>query len=94
LLAQVDHVRGFCDAVIVLGGDPDDPPWKAPIDAVVFAMMSNVPTPQGYSRADPIGYPGPVGVGDGSALVQWMRNQGFQGRVCGVSAQGIRDLPG
>lgn len=92
LLAQIEPARQSCDAVIVLNEDPSEPGWKNPINAVVFATLSGLPTPQGYSRADPVDYPGPVGTGDGTALAQWMRGEGFDGRVCAVSSQGVVPL--
>jgi hypothetical protein len=92
LLAQIPAAQAACDSVILLDEDPSDPVWVNPIDAVVFATLSGLPTPQGYSRADPIGYPGPVGM-DGTALAQWMRGRGFDGRICSVSAHEVRVLP-
>ena len=93
LTAQVEPARAACDAVILLDDEkPDDPAWKGPVDAVVFATVAGLPTPQGYSRADPVDYPGPVGAGDGMALAQWMRNQGFTGRICAVTTSGVRVL--
>ena len=93
LQAQIEPARAACDAVILLDDDPTAPPWKNPIDAVVFSVLSGLPTPQGYSRADPLDYPGQVGQSDGTALAQWMRGKGFTGRICAVSAQGVRELP-
>ncbi|WP_420120216.1 hypothetical protein [Nakamurella sp.] len=93
LQAQIEPARAACDAVILLDDDPSAPPWKNPIDAVVFSVLSGLPTPQGYSRADPLDYPGQVGQSDGTALAQWMRAKGFAGRICAVSAQGVRELP-
>lgn len=92
LQAQVEPARAACDAVILLNDDPSAPAWKNPIDAVVFSVLSGLPTPQGYSRADPLDYPGQVGESDGTALAQWMRGKGFAGRICAVSAQGVREL--
>lgn len=94
LAAQVEPARENCDAVIVLNEyPPDTPAWLNPVDAVVFATVVGLPTPQGYSRADPTTYPGPVGGGDGGTLAQWMRDQGFEGRVCAVSSRGVEVLP-
>ena len=31
--------------------------------------------------------------GDGTALAEWMRAGGFQGRICAVSLEGVRVLP-
>lgn len=93
LQAQVEPARASCDAVILLSEDPSAPPWQNPIDAVVFSVLSELPTPQGYSRADPVDYPGQVGTGDGTVLAQWMRDKGFSGRICAVSAEGVRELP-
>jgi len=65
---------------------------QRPIDAVIFSMISGVPTPQGFSRADPVGNPGMVG--DGSSLAEWMRQQGFDGRICRVSSQSVEVVNG
>ena len=93
LAAQIEPARQSCDAVIVLNENPDGPAWANPVDAVVFSTLSGLPTPQGYSRADPVGSPGPVGDTDGTALAEWMRAGGFQGRICAVSLEGVRVLP-
>jgi len=92
LLAKVDEVQRSCDAVMLIDENPNDPPWINPIDAVIFSMISGVPTPQGFSRADPIGNPGMVG--DGSSLAEWMRQQGFDGRICRVSSQSVEVVNG
>lgn len=94
LLAQIGPAQQACDAVILLNEEPGEPPWKNPIEAVVLATLSGLPTPQGYSRADPVDYPGAVGTSDGTALAQWMRGKGFDGRICAVSAQGVAVIPG
>jgi hypothetical protein len=94
LLAQIEPARQSCDAVILLNEDPAGAVWKNPIEAVVFATLSGLPTPQGYSRADPVDYPGQVGDTDGTPLAQWMRAGGFDGRICTVSTQGVRVLQG
>jgi hypothetical protein len=88
LLAQVAQAQRACDAVMLIDEEPSDPPWINPIDAVIFSMVSGIPTPQGFSRGDPIGNPGMVG--DGSTLAAWMRQQGFEGRICRVSSQGVQ----
>jgi hypothetical protein len=88
LLAQVEQAQRSCDAVMLLDEEPNDPPWINPIDAVIFSMISGIPTPQGFSRGDPIGNPGMVG--DGSSLAAWLRQQGFDGRLCRVSSQGVQ----
>lgn len=93
LLAQIEPARQSCDAVILLNEAPNAPAWQNPIEAVVFATLAGLATPQGYSRADPVDYPGQVGSGDGTALAGWMREQGFDGRICTVSAQGVQVLP-
>ncbi len=90
LQARVDQVRDSCDAMILLDDDPTDPGWVNPINAVVLSVESGVPTPQGYSRADPVGQPGLNA--DGSSLAGWLRDQGFQGRLCTVSAQAVTVL--
>lgn len=92
LLAQIEPARQSCDAVILLNEDPNAPDWKNPIEAVVFATLSGLSTPQGYSRADPVDYPGQVGTTDGTPLAQWMRGEGFEGRICAVSSQGMQVL--
>lgn len=93
LLAQIGPAQQECDAVILLNEEPDAPGWKNPIDAVVFATLSGLPTPQGYSRADPLDYPGQIGSTDGSELARWMRAKGFDGRICAVTSTQIRVLP-
>jgi hypothetical protein len=50
-----------------------------------------VPTPQGYSRALPIGHPGLNA--DVRSLTRWMRDKGFTGSVCNVSNAGV-GIPG
>jgi len=92
LLAKVDEAQRSCDAVMLIDENPNDPPWINPIDAVIFSMISGVPTPQGFSRADPLGNPGMVG--DGSSLAEWMRQQGFDGRICRVSSQSVEVVSG
>jgi hypothetical protein len=92
LQARVDQVRDSCDAMILLDDDPTDPGWVNPINAVVLSVESGVPTPQGYSRADPVGQPGLNA--DGSSLAGWLRDQGFQGRLCTVSQQAVTVLSG
>jgi hypothetical protein len=87
LLAQVDQAQRSCDAVMLIDEDPNDPPWINPIDAVMFSMISGIPTPQGLSRGDPIGNPGMVG--DGSSLSTWLRQLGFDGRICRISSQAV-----
>ncbi len=93
LVGQIDRIRADCDALILLSADPATPAWLTSIDAVILAAESGVPTPQGYSRADPIGYPDQDSGVDPAALLRWMRDQGFDGRVCSVSAAGdLRQL--
>ena len=57
------------------------------VDAVVLSAISGVPTPQGYSRADPIGHPGPDA--DPASLADWIHGHGFHGRLCTVSSHGV-----
>ncbi len=45
------------------------------IDGVVMATLAGVSTPQGYSRATPLGYPFFV-----QEIAAWSRDQGFDGR--------------
>lgn len=92
LLAQVPVVQERCDAVIAPPTNPGEPPWVAAVDAVIFSVASGVPTPQGYGRGVPLGYPG-VSAG-GTALAAWMRAQGFDGRVCLVTPESVEYLPG
>ncbi|MET0966734.1 MAG: hypothetical protein ABWZ02_10075 [Nakamurella sp.] len=91
LLAQVDQAQRSCDAVMLIDEEPNDPPWINPIDAVIFSMISGIPTPQGFSRGDPIGNPGMVG--DGSSLAAWLGEQGFDGRLCRVSSGAVELVP-
>lgn len=84
---KVAQVQESCDAVVVLDEDPTDPSWVNAIDAVVFSAISAVPTPQGYSRADPIGHPGLVASGE--QYLQWMQSLGFEGRLCTVSSTSV-----
>ena len=95
LLAQVEPARASCDAVILLDENGTDPVWVNPIEAVIFSSISGIPTPQGYSRANPIDYPDPdaAGYGPGS-LVTWMQMHGFHGRTCTVSGGGVQPLGG
>jgi hypothetical protein len=95
MLAQVDQIRASCDAFVVLGDDPDGPGWLTPINAVMLSTISGVPTPQGYARADPVGYPD-TGAADYDpiSLVGWMREQGFDGRACAVTGNGTVPITG
>lgn len=94
LQAQVATAQQNCDAVILLDENPDDPGWVNPIEAVVFATVSGLATPQGYSRADPLDYPGSTGTDGGRPLADWMRQEGFTGRVCTVTSQGVNVVAG
>lgn len=83
----VDDLDG-CDALIVV--NPSEPePGLTPIDAVVMGALAGVPTPQGYGRAAPAGFPG----GDPDALIQWMQAQGYTGTTCVVSPDGVERRP-
>jgi hypothetical protein len=82
----VDEVRDGCDAVIVRY-DPSGPFPIGSIDAVVVSTLTNVPTPQGYGRGTPVGHPGFRA--DPDALIGWMNDQGFDGRVCVLSGDGM-----
>lgn len=86
LLDQVPVAQQSCDAVIVTPG-PSGVTAVEVVDAVIFSMVAELPTPQGYGRGDPLGYPGSA---DGGAeLVEWMRGQGFDGRVCRVTSESV-----
>ena len=87
LRERIEEVREGCDAVVVVDEDPTDPPWVAPVDGVVLATLSGVPTPQGYGRAVPTGHPGLAA--DPTALDGWMRSLGFEGTTCAVSSAGV-----
>ena len=91
LTAQIGPAQQQCDAVIVLKRRPDEPLIYNDVDAVVFATVSGIPTPQGYSRADPVALP-PL-EGDGSNLVAAMRAAGFTGKACRVSLTDVRVVP-
>ena len=90
LIAQVREVEDRCDSFVLTEASPGDPIWLQPINAVILSMLSGVPTPQGYSRALPLGHPG-LGADD-RRLTQWMRAEGFSGSVCTVSNAGVRIL--
>ena len=66
--------------------------WLNAINAVMLSAISGVPTPQGYSRADPIGHPGPDA--SGTSLAEWMHLQGFAGRLCSVSPGSVHVIGG
>ena len=91
LAAQVQPAQQACDAVIVLKRRPDEPLIYNDVDAVVFATVSGVPTPQGYSRADPVALPALEG--DGTALASAMRAAGFTGTICRVSLSDVTVIP-
>jgi hypothetical protein len=88
LAAQLGPVSSKCDAVIVLKDTPSESDVANEVDAVVFATLSGVPTPQGYSRADPAALPRIQG--DGGQLISDMRKLGFTGQVCRVSSTGLQ----
>ena len=97
LAAQVDQISQDCDAVILLAENPATPTWMTAIDAVILSTESRVPTPQGYSRSNPVDYPdqgNDEAVVDANALRDWMGAHGFDGRTCAVSSQGVHVLPG
>ena len=58
LRVHADDVEEACEAVILTEWSFFSPEWAFAIDAVMLSMLSGVPTPQGYSRAVPIGHPG------------------------------------
>lgn len=84
---KIDAAQQQCDAVIVIGPRVESEEWNNSIDAVVFASLSGLATPQGYSRGQPLGNPGLVG--DGSSLIEFMRGFGFDGRICRVTPDGV-----
>jgi len=90
LEARVGEIRDSCDVMILLDEDQTDFGWVNPINAVVLSVASGVPTPQGYSRANPVGQPGLNS--DGTSLQQWLLGQGFHGRLCAVSSQAVTVL--
>ncbi len=90
LQAEVQPTRAACDAVVV-APEAGDPEWLAPVNAVMFSLVSELPTPQGYSRADPQGYPPVV---TGYELRPWIEQHGFHGRLCRVTPQGVEVLSG
>jgi hypothetical protein len=87
----VEPAQQRCDAAIVLKRRPDEPLIYNDVDAVVFATISGVPTPQGYSRADPVALPALEG--DGAALASAMRAAGFTGTICRVSLSDVTVIP-
>lgn len=87
---RIPQAQADCDAVIIIGpraADPSD--WLNSIDATIFAMLSGVPTPQGYSRGNPGDLPGLANGAGVDATVDWMRARGFTGRVCAVTPQAV-----
>lgn len=86
----IPDIRDRCDALVLVDEDPTDPGWVLPIDAVTLSVLAEVPTPQGYGRADPVGFPGNAAAPE--QLVDWMRSQGFSGRACAVSSSGVEVL--
>jgi hypothetical protein len=88
LLAQQDALRQSCDAMILIDEIAEDESFVNVVDAVILSTVSGVPTPQGYSSGDPIGHPGPNA--DPASLANWMLGQGFHGRLCTVSSQGVQ----
>ncbi len=91
LAARVDEARARCDAVVVVQPAASGKEAETNADAVMFAVVADLPTPQGYSRGNPIGYPDQVG--DGWPFVEWMRSQGYQGIICRVSDAGVEPFP-
>jgi hypothetical protein len=94
LVAQIPAIRDSCGTIVV---DGDERMREAPIrdralDAVMLSMLSDVPTPDGYSRAAPIGHPG-IGASP-EALIAWVRKQGYDGDICVVSSTGLQIIPG
>jgi hypothetical protein len=85
LVAQIPTIRESCGAIVV---DIEGRMYAAPardraLDAVMLSMLSDVPTPDGYSRSAPIGHPG---IGESpAALIGWMREEGYDGNLCAVS---------
>lgn len=91
LAAQVGPAQERCDAVVVVQPSATGSAVLAGADAVMFAVVADLPTPQGYSRGNPIGYPEEVG--DGWPFVNWMRQQGYEGTICRVSDAGVEPFP-
>ena len=88
LRAKVPEVREKCDAVMVANEDGGQDWVGTHIDGVVMATLAGVQTPQGYSRATPLGYPFFV-----QEIATWSRDQGFDGRLCLVSSTGLEVMP-
>jgi hypothetical protein len=63
--------------------------WE--IDSAVLAMLSQVPTIDGYTSGYPIGYPFPTRSNLATRsddAIKWAQRQGFEGRICQVSDDG------
>lgn len=84
---KIADAQRDCDAIFVIGPRVESAEWINSVDAVLFATMSGLATPQGYSRGQPLANPGLVG--DGSSFVEFMRGYGFQGRICRVTPAGV-----
>jgi hypothetical protein len=88
LMEQIPQAQRGCDATVLTGGANV---LMNAIDGVDFAALSGLPTPQGYGRADPLGHPGlsstPI------QLATWMRDQGFEGRICQVTPSAVQVIP-
>jgi len=89
---QIDEAKQQCDAVFVIGPRVETLEAANSVDAVLFATMSGLTTPQGYSRGQPLANPGLVG--DGSDFVAFMRGFGFDGRICRVTPTGVELVSG
>lgn len=89
LSAQIDQIRTQCDAFVLVSEDDAEPVWLTPVNAVILAVESGVPTPQGYGRKDPLGYPADP---TPTELVAWMHGLGFSGRACAVTSHGVASM--
>ena len=88
LRAKVPEVRKHCDAVMVMNEDGGQDWVGSNIEGVVLATLAGIETPQGYSRATPLGYPFFP-----QDIAAWSRARGFDGRLCLVSSTGLELMP-
>ena len=88
LVERVPEALEKCNAVVVTGSTDT---LTNVVDGVDFAALSGLPTPQGYGRADPLGHPG-LGATP-TQLAAWMRQQGFDGRICQITPAAVEVVP-